>query len=164
MKAQLRMKAKIGVAALVFVLACTSSPRDHGRMVSDEQRVRSLDDRERIAALNRDVPALENLWSEQFTVNAPNNRVVVGRQANLETFVRGGIINFASFERAIEFVRVDGGFATIMGLETVVPKSDAPSAGLIAGRAVNRRFTNIWRKEGDTWRLYWRHANVIPSR
>jgi ketosteroid isomerase-like protein len=158
------MKVQIGFAALALALACTSSPRNHGSFGSDEQVVRSLDDRERVAALNRDVPALQKLWSEQFTVNAPNNRVVVGRQANLDTFVRGGIINFASFERAIEFVRVDGNFATIMGLETVVPKSDAPSAGLIAGRAVNRRFTNIWKKEGDTWRLYWRHANVIPSR
>ena len=33
-----------------------------------------------------------------------------------------------------------------------------------AGRAVKRRFTNIWKNEGDAWRLYWRHANVIPSR
>ena len=44
-------------------------------------------------------------------------------------FVRGGLINFSSFERAIEFVRVDGDFAVIMGLETVTPVSDAPSAG-----------------------------------
>jgi len=40
----------------------------------DEEHVRSFDDHERIAALKRDVPALERLWSEQFTVNAPNNR------------------------------------------------------------------------------------------
>lgn len=158
------MKLQIGCALLGLTFACTSTPPNAGSLASDEQLVRSLDDRERIAALNRDVPALESLWSEQFTVNAPNNRVVVGRQANLDTFVRGGIINFSTFERAIEFVRVDGNFTTIMGLETVVPKSDAPSAGLVAGKAVRRRFTNIWKKEGDTWRLYWRHANVIPSR
>jgi hypothetical protein len=97
-------------------------------------------------------------------VNAPNNQVVVGRQRNLDTFVRGGIINFSTFDRAIEFARVDGEFAVLMGLETVVPRTDAPSAGLVAGQAVRRRFTNIWKKEGDTWRLYWRHANVIPSR
>jgi hypothetical protein len=64
----------------------------------------------------------------------------------------------------IEFVRVDGEFAAVMGLETVVPRADAPSAGLVAGQVIRRRFTNIWKKEGDTWRLYWRHANVIPSR
>jgi len=55
---------------------------------SDEELVRSLDDQERIAALKRDVSALEGLWSEQFTVNAPNNQVVVGKRAVLDTFVR----------------------------------------------------------------------------
>jgi len=130
----------------------------------NEELVRSLDDQERAAALNRDVPALERLWSEQFVVNAPNNQVVVGRQQNLDKFVRGGVINFSSFERTIEFMRVDGEFGVVMGLETVVPRTDAPSAGLIAGQVIHRRFTNIWRKEGDTWRLYWRHANVMTPR
>ena len=36
-----------------------------------------------------------------------------------------------------------------MGLETLVPKKDVPAAGLVAGRTITRRFTNIWRKEGD---------------
>ena len=131
--------------------------------MSNENLVRSLDDQERVAALNRDVSALERLWSDQFVVNAPNNQVVVGRQQNLDTFVRGGVINFSSFERTIEFIRVDGNFGVLMGLETVVPRTDVPSAGLVAGQVIRRRFTNIWKKEGDTWRLCWRHANVINA-
>jgi len=51
----------------------------------------------------------------------------------------------------------------IMGLETVEPRVDTPSAGLSAGRKVQRRFTNVWREEGGTWRLYARHANVIGA-
>jgi len=128
---------------------------------SDERVVSALDDQERLAARNRDVPELKRLWSEDFTVNAPNNRVVVGQQGNLDAFVRSGIINFTTFDRSIEFIRVDGPFAVIMGLESVIPKEDAPSVGLVAGQQVHRRFTNIWRQEGSTWRLYWRHANVI---
>ncbi|GJQ21501.1 MAG TPA: nuclear transport factor 2 family protein [Gemmatimonadales bacterium] len=131
---------------------------------SDEAAVRSADDQERIAALNRDTVALERLWSDQFVVNAPNNRVAIGKRAVLDAFVRSGIINFSSFERQIEFVRVDGDFAFIMGLETLVPLSDAPSAGLRAGQPTQRRFTNIWKREAGTWRLYARHANVIPAR
>lgn len=132
--------------------------------MSDEETVRQLDDEERAAALKRDVPALERLWSDQFTVNAPNNAVVVGKRAVMETFVRSGVINFSSFERRIEFVRVDGDHAFIMGLETLKPIRDAPSAGLTAGQMVNRRFTNIWKKEAGKWRLFARHANVIPPR
>jgi hypothetical protein len=149
---------------MLAVLVTFLSTGARAQSTSVEQAVRAQDDRERVAALNRDVPALETLWSEQFTVNAPNNQVVVGRRQNLDSFVRGGVINFSSFERAIEFVRVDVDFAVVMGLETVVPRADVPSAGLIAGQVTRRRFTNVWRKEGDTWRLYWRHANVIPSR
>ena len=131
---------------------------------SDEELVRSLDDQERIAALNRDGAALERLWSEQFILNAPNNQVVVGKRAVLDTFVRAGIINFSKFERQIEFIRADGAFVIIMGLETVQPLSDAPSAGLVAGQAIKRRFTNVWKNEAGTWRLFVRHANVIPGR
>ena len=131
---------------------------------SDEELVRSLDDQERVAALKRDVSTLERLWSEQFTVNAPNNQVVVGKRAVLDTFVRAGVINFSTFDRQIEFVRADGGFVIIMGLETVQPISDAPSAGLVAGQAIKRRYANVWKNEAGTWRLFVRHANVIPGR
>ena len=130
----------------------------------DEAAVRALDDQERIAALQRDVKALEQLWSEQFTVNAPNNRVVVGRKSVLDTFVHAGVINFSKFERDIEFVKADGPFVIIMGLERLVPMSDAPEAGLVAGETVRRRFTNVWKYEDGTWRLFARHANVIPTR
>jgi ketosteroid isomerase-like protein len=128
-----------------------------------EDQVRALDDEERRATLARDVAAIERLWSEDFFVNAPNNRVVVGRQATLDGFVRSGIIDFAQFDRTIEHVHVDSGFVFIMGSETVTPKSDAPSVGLAAGRTIRRRFTNVWRNEDGVWRLYARHANVIPT-
>ncbi len=104
------------------------------------------------------------LWSENFTVNAPNNQVVDGKRAVMDTFIKAGIINFSSREREVELMRVHGDFAVIMGAETLAPIADAPPAGLTAGRKVVRRFTNIWKKEAGEWRLYWRHANVIASR
>jgi hypothetical protein len=149
------------VASIVLLLCAYSA---HSQSPADgpvESQVRALDDQARVAALNRDIAALERLWSEHLTVNAPDNRVVVGRQAVLEDYVRRGVIDFSTFERSIEFIRVDEPFAVIMGEETVAARSDAASSGLIAGQAIRRRVTNVWRKEGDTWRLYWRHANVI---
>ena len=70
----------------------------------------------------------------------------------------------SSCVRQIEFFRVDGDFAFIMGLETIVAATDAPGVGLVAGQPTRRRFTNVWKREGDTWRLYARHANVIADR
>ncbi|HEX6994265.1 MAG TPA: nuclear transport factor 2 family protein [Gammaproteobacteria bacterium] len=148
--------------ALIFFVAAA-----HGMVATaqnaDEERVRALDDQERIAALTRDLPTLERLWSEDFTVNAPNNEVVVGRRAVLDAFVHSGIIDFATFDREYEFVRADGDYVIVMGVETVEPRSDAPSAGLSSGRTVRRRFTNIWKNEEGTWRLFVRHANVIAN-
>lgn len=154
---------QLATLLLIFgpLSGATIMAQTHGTV---QEHVRSLDDQERLAALRRDTAALERLWSNEFVVNAPNNQVVVGRRAVLDTFVRAGVINFSTFERQIEFIHVDGPYVVIMGLETVVPLGDAPSAGLAAGRAVKRRFTNIWRNEGGTWRLYIRHANVIPAR
>jgi hypothetical protein len=51
-----------------------------------------------------------------------------------------------------------------LSLETVQPIGDAPSAGLVAGQIIKRRFTNVWKNEAGTWRLFARHANVIPNR
>jgi hypothetical protein len=45
----------------------------------------------------------------------------------------------------------------VMGFETVVPVSP----GAAAPPSIPRRFTNIWKKEGGTWRMIARHANVI---
>jgi ketosteroid isomerase-like protein len=124
----------------------------------DDVVVRALDDEERQAALKRDIRALERLWSEQFTVNAPNNRVVIGKRAVLDEFVTGGVVRFSLFERRVEFIRVDADYAFVMGSETV-----KPVGGPSAGQLIQRRFTNVWKKEGGTWRLFARHANVIPK-
>ena len=124
-----------------------------------EAKVRALDNEERIAALNRDTTALARLWSDQFVANGPNNRVVADKRALL-----AALVPRSSYERQIEFVRVDGEFAFIMGLETLVAVKDAPGVGLVAGQPTRRRFTNVWKREGNTWRLYARHANVIVDR
>jgi ketosteroid isomerase-like protein len=129
----------------------------------DETTVRSLDDQERVAVLKRDKAAMERLWSDELFVNAPNNQLLIGKAAVL-AWVDRGIINFSSFERQVELVRVDGDIAIIMGAETVKPIGDAPMAGLRAGQAIQRRFTNIWKRTAGTWRLYARHANVVPAR
>ena len=154
---------KIGLAFLVLVslpLGMVVMAQNHS---ADEELVR----RAGRSGTNRDVepgPAgARAALVRDSTVNAPNNRVVVGRRAVLDTFVHAGIINFSVFERRIEHIRADGPFVFIMGLETVKPLRDAPSAGLVAGQTIERRFTNIWKNEDGTWRLFARHANVIPT-
>ena len=100
----------------------------------------------------------EQLWSERLVVNSPANEIRADRRAVLE-LVERGVIHYASFERRVELVRLEGDVAIVMGGETVRPLEGAP----MAGRTVERRFTNVWRREAGGWRLVARHANVVPA-
>lgn len=127
-----------------------------GGITSEEDTIRQLEEQERQAVLNEDTAALEHLWSEEFIVNNPQNRVTTSRGDAL-TLVKRGLIRYAAFERRIEMIRFYDDIAIVMGAETVEPVGDTPRAGKI----VERRYTNIWRKKDSTWRMIARHANVI---
>lgn len=152
----------LGVVAAADEAAPASAPRQPAVSVAksapdaDEAVIRAREDEERRAVLARDFDALERIWAAEFTVNAPTNAVMVGAAAVLGAF-RQGVAHYTSFERNIEQIRFSGDHAIVMGRETVKPTGKAA----LAGKTVERRFTNIWRREGGTWRAVARHANVI---
>lgn len=148
------VKTKTGLLILLMLGLGPYVATHAQSLPSDQEIVRQLDDQMRIAVLNDDWSGLERLLSEQFTVNAPANRLVSGRSAVLELIRQAPR---ESFERTIEYFRVDGDLGIIMGAETVRPIGNAA----VAGQTVRRRFTNIWRKEAGTWRMVARHASVI---
>ena len=144
----------VALSALVVKTVAQEAPGARG---ADEATIRSLEDQERRAILNRDLDALKRLWSEQLVVNAPGNRVSPNRDLPLG-LVQAGMIHYTSFERSIEALRIDGDMAFVMGAETIQPTGKAP----LAGQTVRRRFTHVWKKDGETWRLVARHANILP--
>lgn len=123
---------------------------------SEEDTIRQLEEQERQAVLKEDTAALERLWSEEFIVNNPQNRITSSRDDAL-MLVKRGLIRYAAFDRRIEAIRFNDDIAIVMGAETVEPVGDTARAGSI----VERRYTNIWRKKDATWRMIARHANVI---
>jgi ketosteroid isomerase-like protein len=137
-----------------LALGCTTAPPLMSNL--DEAAIRALEERERVGVLNRDTAALEQVWSERLAVNTPASQVSPDRNAVLNR-MRQGLIHYSRFERRIELLRVQGNIAVVMGGETVHVTGAAP----MAGQTVERRFSHIWRKEGDVWRLVARHANVI---
>jgi ketosteroid isomerase-like protein len=154
------MTARI-ITPLLLILGYVTTPADAQNPPQDspaQAAIRALDNEERIAALNQDFPALERLWSEHFIVNAPSNQILQNRNAVLDWF-RRGMTTRSSYARVIEQIRVDGDIAVVMGEEILTPTANAPHAG----QTVRRRFTNIWKKEGDAWRLWARHANWIQT-
>jgi len=146
------------VSLLLAALPLIAAAQSQQPPAADDALIRSLEEQERVAVLNEDVAALERLWSEQFIVNNPQNLISADRAVVLDR-VRRGLIRYSKFERQIEAIRFDDDIAIVMGSEIVVPKGDAAS-----NQIVHRRFTNIWRRTGTTWRAIARHAHVIPGK
>ncbi len=150
------MKLILFATIFTFVLTSFASGQSAKRNDALEQEIRKLDMAEADAVLRADLPALEKMWVEEYTVNTPNSQVANGRAAVLKIF-RAGIANYSSFVREIESVVFYKDAAVVMGLETVKPIGNAP----LAGQTVRRRYTNIWMKKKGKWHLAARHANVI---
>ena len=121
-----------------------------------EAEVRAMELVEVQALLQKDIPALQKIWSPDFMVNAPLNMVFIGGQVDL---VIAGIISYTSFVRTVEEVMVLKDAVITMGSETVVPSGLDP----MAGQTIQRRYTNIWIKDKGEWVLIARHANNICS-
>ena len=151
----------LAIALLALTLAAAppiqAAPRDDPRL-SNENSVRIVEEQERWSVLKGDVAALERLWSEELIVNNPQNEISVDRGAVLDR-VKRGLIRYSEFERRIESIRFNGDLAIVMGSETVVRKDDSATPR----PAVHRRYTNIWKRSGSTWRLIVRHANVVAG-
>lgn len=120
-----------------------------------EDEIRSLEEREHRAMLSQDTETLRNIWATDFMVNAPFNRVTLSSEEVID-LVQKGMIKYSSFERNIEGIMIKDDTAITMGSEEVVPLGEVPNAGEI----VQRRYTNIWKKQEGQWRLIARHANI----
>lgn len=118
-----------------------------------QEKVIALEDENRRAFVARDFERLEDLWSDQFVVNSPINRVNDKRQ--VLDLLRAGTIAHSSLQGQIELIQRLGNLVVVMGSEVVTNTPDGP--------IIRRRFTNLWLAEGGTWRLIVRHANVIAD-
>jgi len=114
-----------------------------------EEEIRQLDNESREAMLRSDVAALECLCSEDFVVTSPLYRIANKRQ--FLDGVQSGRIRYTALEKQIEYLRIYGESAVVMGNETVVE----------TGPTIHRRYTEVWMRQGGRWQLIARHANNI---
>lgn len=122
---------------------------------SVEHNIRSLEQAEVKAVLEKDSAMLLKLWDKDYVVNSPDNVVVFPGKTVLDRPVLKRVK--ISFTRQVEHVIVKGDIVFSMGNETVTPFNDDK----IAGPIIKRRYTNIWMKHDGLWKLVARHANVI---
>ncbi len=122
---------------------------------SHEAVIRRLENAEREAILKGDTTMLYQLMSSKIVVQNPENAIVGFSQ--IISRVKTGKINYASFERSIEKITFIGNTSIVMGKEVLVPQGSSQNAG----KTITRRFTNIWMKEKDAWKLVARQATIV---
>jgi hypothetical protein len=69
--------------------------------------------------------------------------------------MRAGLIRYSRLERNVEELMVHEHVVVTLGHEVTMPVEGAP----MAGQQVVRRFTNVWVRENDQWRMFSRHAS-----
>lgn len=128
---------------------------------ADETAVLAADARQRVAVASVDLKAIAEIAHPNLRVNAPNNRILT--REDLIRMVGSGEIRNEVFERTPEMVTVTGDVAVVMGRETVFPGAASEQARMYGRKTLNRRYTNVYLREGGVWRHIARHANVIPG-
>ena len=113
-----------------------------------------LDEVEAAAMVTGDVERLGELWNDDLIVTNPGNVVVTRDQ--IFDMMRAGVIAASAVAREIEAVCVIGDTAITMGSESAV----------LEGRPEPRlsRYTHVWVRSGDTWKLAGRQASVVARR
>jgi ketosteroid isomerase-like protein len=137
--------------ATICLLFCTYHLCAQNQNIETE--IRSLEQTEVKAVLDKDTVTLKKLWDKDYIVNNPENKII---QATPNPADRPVLQKSrSSFTREVEKILINGDIAISMGNETVVSITNQSE------QAVKRRYTNIWMKKGDAWKLVARHANVI---
>ena len=154
----------VAVSIALVVAGCATGNPPRGTQVVGaamahsqvEAEIRELDQVQARAWSERDQAALERLWSPEFVLQAPSNQILT-REGVFREMRTPRLSTPTQLERTTERVTPFGDIVIAMGVEHFTPKN-GPSAGV----AQTQRYTNVWRREGNTWRMIARHAHLLP--
>lgn len=101
-----------------------------------------------------DFAALEKLWAPGMVVNSPGNNILTREQ--VFTAMREDKLRYASARTVPEAFFVSKDIAIEMGHDDVVLAN-----GPMAAKPLTRRFTNVWKKTGESWVQIARQATYV---
>lgn len=145
------MIVKISILSAVLLLSIKFSMAQ----TAVETEIRKLDQLEAQATISGDTITLKKLWSPGFVVNNPANMVV--NVVQIRQMMKEGKIAYTTFSRVIEKVTITGPVAVTMGYEEIEPEKATDNAG----KKVTRRYTNVWLREKEGWKIIARQATII---
>lgn len=119
-----------------------------------EQKIRKLEKHWTILLEKGDTTALKKIWTKQYVVNNANQKISTRKQI-LDVLKSGRV--FPKIQRDIESITFNGPIAVVMGAETEFRSTE--NSGEAA--TLKRRFTNIWIKQEQEWKLAARQATTV---
>ena len=155
----LRTVAACAPVLLFCSAAAQSAPPPSIARTADERAVLSADARQRDAVASVDLKTLAELSHRNLRINAAINRVLT--RDDLVRMVGSGEIRNEVFERIPESVVVTGNVGVVMGHEIVFPGTVSEQARIYGRKTLNRRYTNVFIREGRNWLHLARQASVI---
>ena len=146
------------IQTLLLLLFCLVSANFCYAQQSAETVLRDLENAEREAILKGDTTILLTLLSPQIVVQNPENAIIKFDQ--MMERIRTGKIKYSSFERIIENISFVENIAIVMGKEIIMQQGNTNNTV----NTITRRFTNIWMKTGNIWKLTARQATIISPK
>jgi ketosteroid isomerase-like protein len=122
---------------------------------NNETEIRNLEKQEGEAFAKKDMIALLKLFSPNLVVNSPVNKVF--GFADVMNMIRNRKIDVGPVEKVIEKITFVENIAIVMGHDIVTPQGAMDNAG----KTLTRRYTDIWMKDKNSWRLSARQATII---
>ena len=146
--------------AVMLTLPCPADAQSMPFNKSEAELAR-LDMEQKAMVGRADVAKLASLAAPELVINAPTGRVL-SREEFL-AMMRDGRIGAEDFDRTVESVRVSGDIGVVMGREVFTPTAASELGRKYGAVPLNRRYTNIYRRDGSRWLWFARHANVVPK-
>jgi ketosteroid isomerase-like protein len=102
-----------------------------------------------------DVAALERLLGDELVYT--HSSASLDTKASLIEGIRTKRFNYQKFERPVEEVHVYGDSAVVAGQARI------ELLGASGTRVLNVRYTDVWVKQGDGWRMVAWQSTPIPT-
>ena len=121
---------------------------------SDEMEIRQLEKHWTELLDKGDTTSLLRIWSEKYVVNNPNGKIVTPKE--IVALMKSGH-KFPAVERIIEKITFNQDIAIVMGKELQQPANMTTNHD----EWIPRRFTNVWIKTEESWRLAARQSTQV---
>ena len=123
---------------------------------SDEIKIKQLEKHWTELLNQGDTTSLLKIWSENYVVNNPNGKIVTPKE--IVALMKSGH-KFPLVERIIEKITFNQDIVIVMGKELQQPKNMTTNHD----DWIPRRFTNVWIKTDEEWKLAARQSTQINS-